>query len=50
MKTLEDYGFETALLFLALKGNMDYMIEPMKFKTGHAIRVQAFLAKFDTNM
>ena len=50
VKTLESNGFETPLLFLGLKGNIDYTIQPMKFKTGHAIRVQAFLAKFDTNM
>ena len=49
VKALEDHGFETPLLFQGLLGNQEYMTSIINFKHGHAIRLQQFLARFDSN-
>ena len=48
--TLEQYGFETPLLLLGLKGKLEYMTTSMSFKPGHAICLQQFLSHFETEM
>ena len=50
LASLEEHGFETPLLLLGLRGNFDFMIGVIKFKQGHAIRLMAFLERFNVDV
>ena len=42
---LDDAGFETPLLMMGLRGNLDFLRDVLQFKAGHAVRVVDFLAR-----
>jgi hypothetical protein len=44
---LDDAGFETPLLMMGLRGNLDFLRDVLQFKAGHAVRVVDFLARID---
>ena len=50
LASLQEHGFETPLLLLGLQGSFDFMIGAMQFKHGHAIRLMAFLERFNVDV
>ena len=46
MFNLDNAGFETPLLMMGLRGNLDFLWDVLQFKAGHAICVVDFLDEF----